>query len=79
MAFTKESEESQDGGRRRGRGRRVRKSRRGRGNKGGSFLVDMGVPLAFLAATQYAKSRKGYRGTKRNRSRRNFRRRSMRR
>lgn len=73
MAFEK-NEETQDGGRRRARGRR-RSSRRGRGNKGGSFLVDMGVPLAFLAATQYAKSGKGRRGSKRNRSRRRYRRR----
>jgi hypothetical protein len=35
----------------------------------------MGVPLAFLAATQYAKSGKGRRGSKRNRSRRRYRRR----
>jgi Mg-chelatase subunit ChlD len=51
------------GGRRRG-------SRKGRGRKGGSFLAEITVPAALLAATQYMKGPSSYRRTKRRGSRR---------
>ena len=57
-----------------GRGRRS-----GRGRKGGSFLAEITVPAALLAATQYMKSPSSYRRTKRRGSRRRSRGRSGRR
>jgi len=71
-------------GGRRYRGRRglVMGSRsRGRGRKGGSFLAEVSVPVALLAATQYMKSRRRYGKTSNRRRRRrgtrkNYRRRS---
>ena len=57
-----------------GRGRRS-----GRGRKGGSFLAEITVPAALLAATQYMKSPSSYRRTKRRGSRRRNRGRSVRR
>jgi Mg-chelatase subunit ChlD len=50
---------------RRGRGRKS-----GRGRKGGSFLAEITVPAALLAATQYMKGPSSYRRTKRRGSRR---------
>ena len=52
-------------GSRRGRGRKT-----GRGRKGGSFLAEITVPAALLAATQYMKGPSSYRRTKRRGSRR---------
>jgi hypothetical protein len=54
-------------GSRRGKGR-GRKT--GRGRKGGSFLAEITVPAALLAATQYMKGPSSYRRTKRRGSRR---------
>jgi Mg-chelatase subunit ChlD len=55
------------GGRRRG----SRKGKgKGRGRKGGSFLAEITVPAALLAATQYMKGPSSYRRTKRRGSRR---------
>lgn len=48
-----------------GRGRKT-----GRGRKGGSFLAEITVPAALLAATQYMKGPSSYRRTKRRGSRR---------
>jgi len=69
-------------GGRRYRGRRGMGSRsrgRGRGRKGGSFLAEVSVPVALLAATQYMKSRRRYGKTSNRRrrgTRKNYRRRS---
>jgi Mg-chelatase subunit ChlD len=52
------------------RGGRRRGSRKGRGRKGGSFLAEITVPAALLAATQYMKGPSSYRRTKRRGSRR---------
>ena len=58
-----------------GRGRKS-----GRGRKGGSFLAEITVPAALLAATQYMKGGpSSYRRTKRRGSRRRNRGRSVRR
>ena len=43
---------------------------KGRGRKGGSFLAEITVPAALLAATQYMKGPSSYRRTKRRGSRR---------
>ena len=51
-------------------GRRRRRRRSGRGRKGGSFLTEITVPAALLAATQYMKGPSSYRRTKRRGSRR---------
>ena len=64
-------------------GARSRSSRargRGRGRKGGSFLTEISVPIALLAATQYMKNR-GTRRTGKRRRRRgnNYRKRASRR
>jgi Mg-chelatase subunit ChlD len=49
-----------------GRRRSSRKGRgKGRGRKGGSFLAEITVPAALLAATQYMKGPSSYRRTKR--------------
>ena len=65
---------------RRSKGRGRRSGRRsGRGRKGGSFLAEITVPAALLAATQYMKSPSSYRRTKRRGSRRRSRGRSGRR
>jgi len=67
-------------GGRRYRGRRGMGSRsRGRGRKGGSFLAEVSVPVALLAATQYMKGRRRYGKTSNRRrrgTRKNYRRRS---
>jgi hypothetical protein len=71
-------------GGRRYRGRRglvmgSRSRGRGRGRKGGSFLAEVSVPVALLAATQYMKSRRRYGKTssrRRRGTRKNYRRRS---
>jgi hypothetical protein len=68
-------------GGRRYRGRRGMGSRsrgRGRGRKGGSFLAEVSVPVALLAATQYMKSRRRYGKTssRRRGTRKNYRRRT---
>jgi len=51
-----------------------------RGRKGGTFLADISVPVALLAATQYMKGRRRYGKTsnrrRRRRTRKNVRRRS---
>jgi len=61
-------------GGRRYRGRRGMGSiSRGRGRKGGSFLAEVSVPVALLAATQYMKSRRRYGKTSNRRRRRNTR------
>ena len=52
---------------RRGKGKGKGK---GRGRKGGSFLAEITVPAALLAATQYMKGPSSYRRTKRRGSRR---------
>lgn len=57
------------GGRRRS-SRRGRGRKSGRGRKGGSFLAEITVPAALLAATQYMKGPSSYRRTKRRGSRR---------
>lgn len=57
------------GGRRRG-SRKGRGRKSGRGRKGGSFLAEITVPAALLAATQYMKGPSSYRRTKRRGSRR---------
>lgn len=64
---------------RRSKGRGRRSGRSGRGRKGGSFLAEITVPAALLAATQYMKSPSSYRRTKRRGSRRRSRGRSGRR
>ena len=51
-------------------GGRRRRRRSGRGRKGGSFLTEITVPAALLAATQYMKGPSSYRRTKRRGSRR---------
>ncbi len=56
-------------GGRRYRGRRGMGSR-SRGRKGGSFLAEVSVPVALLAATQYMKSRRRYGKTSNRRRRR---------
>jgi hypothetical protein len=66
---------------RRGLGMGSRSRGRGRGRKGGSFLAEVSVPVALLAATQYMKSRRRYGKTSNRRRRRrgtrkNYRRRS---
>jgi hypothetical protein len=68
------------GGRKRG-SRRARsgKGRSGRGRKGGSFLAEITVPVALLAGTQYMKSRYGYGRSKKRNSKRNYRKKSVRR
>jgi len=54
------------GGRRRGSRRgKGRGKKTGRGRKGGSFLAEITVPAALLAATQYMKGPSSYRRTKR--------------
>jgi Mg-chelatase subunit ChlD len=59
------------GGRRRGsRKGKGRGKKTGRGRKGGSFLAEITVPAALLAATQYMKGPSSYRRTKRRGSRR---------
>jgi Mg-chelatase subunit ChlD len=58
------------GGGRRHRSRRGRGRKSGRGRKGGSFLAEITVPAALLAATQYMKGPSSYRRTKRRGSRR---------
>lgn len=59
------------GGRRRGSRRgKGRGKKTGRGRKGGSFLAEITVPAALLAATQYMKGPSSYRRTKRRGSRR---------
>jgi Mg-chelatase subunit ChlD len=57
------------GGRRRG-SRKGRGRKSGRGRKGGSFLAEITVPAALLAATQYMKGPSSYRRTKRRGTRR---------
>jgi len=54
---------------RRGKGKGKGKGK-GRGRKGGSFLAEITVPAALLAATQYMKGPSSYRRTKRRGSRR---------
>ena len=68
------------GGRKHG-SRRARsgKGRSGRGRKGGSFLAEITVPVALLAGTQYMKSRYGYGRSKKRNSKRNYRKKSVRR
>jgi hypothetical protein len=69
-------------GGRRYRGRRglgMGSRSRSRGRKGGSFLAEVSVPVALLAATQYMKSRRRYGKTSNRRrrgTRKNYRRRS---
>ena len=58
------------GGGRRRSSRRGRGRKSGRGRKGGSFLAEITVPAALLAATQYMKGPSSYRRTKRRGSRR---------
>lgn len=69
------------GGRRHGSRRSKGRGRKsGRGRKGGSFLAEITVPAALLAATQYMKGGpSSYRRTKRRGSRRRNRGRSVRR
>lgn len=52
---------------------------RGRGRKGGSFLTEISVPIALLAATQYMKNRGTRRTGKRRRRGNNYRKRASRR
>jgi hypothetical protein len=68
------------GGRKHG-SRRARsgKGRSGRGRKGGSFLAEITVPVALLAGTQYMKGRYGYGRSKKRNSKRNYRKKSVRR
>ena len=47
------------------RGSRRGRGRTGRGRKGGSFLAEITVPAALLAATQYMKGPSSYRRSKR--------------
>lgn len=61
----------------RSRGSRARG--RGRGRKGGSFLTEISVPIALLAATQYMKNRGTRRTGKRRRRGNNYRKRASRR
>ena len=61
-----------------------RRGRKGRGRKGGTFLAEISVPIALLAATQYMKGNsygrgKGTRSRKFRRSRKSYRNRSRRR
>jgi Mg-chelatase subunit ChlD len=58
------------GGGRRHSSRRGKGKGKGRGRKGGSFLAEITVPAALLAATQYMKGPSSYRRTKRRGSRR---------
>jgi hypothetical protein len=68
------------GGRKHGSRRaRTGKGRSGRGRKGGSFLAEITVPVALLAGTQYMKSRYGYGRSKKRNSKRNYRKKSVRR
>jgi hypothetical protein len=48
---------------------------KGKKRKGGSFLVDLGVPALLLGATQYMKSRKHRKSSKKSLRRRKTRRR----
>ena len=52
---------------------------RSRGRKGGSFLTEISVPIALLAATQYMKNRGTRRTGKRRRRGNNYRKRASRR
>lgn len=63
----------------RSRGSRYRSGGRGRGRKGGSFLTEISVPIALLAATQYMKNRGTRRTGKRRRRGNNYRKRASRR
>ena len=63
-----------------GRGRILSKRRgRGRGRSGGTFLAEISVPVALLAGVQYMKNRKGRSTGKRRKSRKNYRKNSLRR
>ena len=65
-----------------GRGRILSKRRgrgRGRGRSGGTFLAEISVPVALLAGVQYMKNRKGHSTGKRRKSRKNYRKNSLRR
>ena len=67
------------GGRKRGS-----RARKGRGRKGGTFLAEISVPIALLAATQYMKGTrygrgKSARGRNSRRLRKSYRNRSRRR
>lgn len=63
----------------RSRSSRYRSVGRGRGRKGGSFLTEISVPIALLAATQYMKNRGTRRTGKRRRRGNNYRKRASRR
>ena len=67
------------GGKKRGSRRTSRGSRTSRGRKGGSFLAEITVPAALLASTQYMKNRYGYRRSNKRKSKRNYRKKSVRR
>jgi hypothetical protein len=69
------------GGRKRGSKRSKNRGRKtGRGRKGGTFLAEISVPVALLAATQYMKSRRGSYGKSRRRgSKKSYRNKSVRR
>lgn len=67
------------GGKKRGSSRTTRGSRTSRGRKGGSFLAEITVPAALLASTQYMKNRYGYRRSNKRKSKRNYRKKSVRR
>jgi hypothetical protein len=64
--------------------RRAPKGKKGRARKGGTFLAEISVPIALLAATQYMKGTrygrgKSTRGRQSRRSRKSYRNRSRRR
>ena len=71
--FNANEEQQLIGGKKRGSKRTTR------GRKGGSFLAEITVPVALLAGTQYMKNRYGYRRSKKRKSKRNYRKKSVRR
>jgi hypothetical protein len=52
---------------------------KGRSRNGGTFLAEISVPVALLAGVQYMKSRGSRSGTKRRKTRRNYKNKSQKR
>ena len=77
--YANEQQQQLLGGKKRGSRRTSRGSRTSRGRKGGSFLAEITVPAALLASTQYMKNRYGYRRSNKRKSKRNYRKKSIRR
>ena len=59
--------------------RSTRSKGKGRSRNGGTFLAEISVPVALLAGVQYMKSRGSRSGTKRRKTRRNYKNKSQKR